>query len=347
MKAHTILHSLLILAAMSTNLHASRMPDETDTVYMFGSPRKKAPDNWVKFEWEKKKDVLFGLYAPTDEEKERMFAAMPTAPPVKPRKERNILVFYQCQYPHAAIATCNLAIDTLGRKTGAYKATFTDNPAEFALENLKKYDALLLNNTTQWDQTIGEAGREAVLQYVSEGGGLVAIHAGTDSCRDWPEGQELIGAVFQWHPWVCKHAWAFKIESSDHVLNKCFENKGFWHCEEVYVYKSNKPSRDKSRVLLSLDTSQPRNFDLIKEKHKPKVNTETDYTVAWIHEYGKGRVFCSSLGHNYSTYAQPHILTHYLAGIQYAIGDLIADATPSNKLDTNKTAFAPEWQTEK
>ena len=50
--------------------------------------------------------------------------------------------------------------------------------------------------------------------------------------------------------------------------------------------------------------------------------------VSWIREYEKGRVFYFSLGHTAQAYASPAVLRHYLAGIQFSIGDLAADATP-------------------
>ena len=43
---------------------------------------------------------------------------------------------------------------------------------------------------------------------------------------------------------------------------------------------------------------------------------------------GKGRIFYCSLGHNREVYWNPAVVRHYLAGIQYALGDLQVDATP-------------------
>ena len=44
--------------------------------------------------------------------------------------------------------------------------------------------------------------------------------------------------------------------------------------------------------------------------------------------FGDGRTFYCSLGHRDEIYYNPTILRHYLAGFQYALGDLEADATP-------------------
>ena len=43
---------------------------------------------------------------------------------------------------------------------------------------------------------------------------------------------------------------------------------------------------------------------------------------------GQGRVFYTSLGHNAHLFWNPPIVQHIFDGIQYALGDLEADATP-------------------
>ena len=63
----------------------------------------------------------------------------------------------------------------------------------------------------------------------------------------------------------------------------------------------------------------------------------------WIKRCGDGRVFYCSLGHRKEIYWNKAVLAHYLAGIQWALGDLPADETPSAKLATQpKAALAPE-----
>ena len=56
---------------------------------------------------------------------------------------------------------------------------------------------------------------------------------------------------------------------------------------------------------------------------------DDDYAVSWVRTYGQGRVFYCSLGHREEVLWNPLILRHYLAGIQFALGDLEADTTSS------------------
>jgi hypothetical protein len=63
--------------------------------------------------------------------------------------------------------------------------------------------------------------------------------------------------------------------------------------------------------------------------------------VSWLRTTGKGRVFYTNFGHREDTYANPMIVKHLLDGIQYALGDLPADATPSSNAEVTDPALAP------
>ena len=85
-------------------------------------------------------------------------------------------------------------------------------------------------------------------------------------------------------------------------------------------------SRDKVRVLLSID---PIATDMMQGRcYGQCLRDDNDYPVAWIRQHGKARVFYTSLGHNPDPFWDPRMLAMFLAGTQYALGDLEADATP-------------------
>jgi type 1 glutamine amidotransferase len=176
-----------------------------------------------------------------------------------------------------------------------------------------------------------ETYRKALLDFVGGGKGVVGTHASTDNFYAWPEGAELIGALFAGHPWGQAPV---KLDDPGHPLLEAFGGKGFWVKDEMY--KMRDPySREKLRVLLS--------FDMSKLPDDTKGRPDKDNPIAWIHEVGKGREFYCSLGHQAHIFTDPVILKFYLDGIQYALGDLKADATPSAKLNPQpKPALAPE-----
>src|SRR5690606_10399621 len=114
------------------------------------------------------------------------------------------------------------------------------------------YDAVVLNNTTQLK--LPDAGKQALLEFVRKGKGLVGIHAATDSFYDWPEGAAMLGGLFDGHPWGAGGTWAFKLDEPAHPLNAAWVGKGFKLQDEIYQFKSPYTRADR-RVLVSLDLS--------------------------------------------------------------------------------------------
>lgn len=340
-KARRGFNKLPILLAASITLIAASFP-LLGNLSKFGTPREKAPDGWTKFEWPQKKEILFGHYAPTQEELALIDQALPKEATAKPVVKRRVLLFYKCDYPHTSIATGVAAFEKMAKSTGAFALNSTDDPAQFSAENLAQYDAVLLNNSVGFENFLSAEQRSALLDFVKNGKGLIGIHAAADANKNWKEGADLIGGVFQCHPWTAKGEWVAKLESPLHPLNQAFNSQSLYLRDEIYHYQEGSFSRERSRVLLSLDMDHQRNFEGegLAEKLRDLVTKDGDHPIAWLHEYGKGRVFYSNLGHHNFTYWNPVVLQHFLDGIQYALGDLPADATPSAKVTDLHTVKA-------
>ena len=214
-------------------------------------------------------------------------------------------------------------VEMLGEKTGAFTVTLSRDKADFNAENLAQYDGILLNNTTGLKLAVEQ--KQALLDFVNHGKGLIGIHAASDNFGDWPEGVALIGGQFDQHPWTGGGTWAFKLDDPAHPVNKSFEGKGFILKDEIYQIKG-PYSHATHRELISLDMSDERNHKVDQTKiHR----TDGDFPVAWLKQTGKGRVFYCSLGHNPEVYWHPAVVAHYLAGIQYALGDMACSDAPS------------------
>jgi type 1 glutamine amidotransferase len=265
-------------------------------------------------------------------------AALPTAS-AKPIKPRRLLVFYLTEgFVHGSIPYGNEALQQIGVKTGAYTADLSEDMAVFNPDKLKDYDAVLFNNTTQLKFT-DPAARQALLDYAKTGRGVIGIHSATDNFPTWPEGKALMGGAFKGHPWTSGEVEAVKVDDTHHPVNAAFKGQGFWINDEIYQIVD-PYSRSLVRVLLSLDMSKPQN----QRDPKKIVRTDNDFPISWIKTTeGGGRVFYSSLGHNPSIYWTPQVLQHFLDGIQFALGDLTADAVPTAQVQTApETSLAPE-----
>jgi len=267
--------------------------------------------------------------AQTAEEIAKMEEAMPGAGRMTPAEPRKLLVFNLCKgYAHSAIPYGAKAFEIMGKKTGAFEATLTDDPAVFATDSLNQYDAVVMNNTT------GEifedpALKQSLLDFVKGGKGIIGVHAATDCFYQWAEYGEMMGGYFDGHPWGSGDTVTVEIDDPGHPLCAVFQGKRFDVKDEIYQIKA-PYSRENLRVLLSLYTGTGTATNL--DKGTAIKRTDGDFAVSWIRQYGEGRVFYCSLGHNHEIFWTPALLQYYLDGIQFALGDLEADMTPSAKL---------------
>ena len=259
---------------------------------------------------------------PTADQKAKIEAALPEAAPAKPAKPRKVLLFYRTEgFVHRSIPVGNFALQRLGEKTGAYAATLSNDMAAFDEASLFQYDAVLFNNSTQLKFTNAQH-RANLMKFLGQNRGMVGVHAATDSFGTWPEAACLIGGQFDGHPWGAGGTWAIHNDEPDHPINASFEGKGFTIKDEIYQIKGCY-ARTRQRVLLSLDWNNPMNQNVQGVKREDR-----DFGITWLKPDGGGRVFYCSLGHNDHVYWDAAVLRHYLAGIQYALGDLPADAKP-------------------
>jgi hypothetical protein len=116
--------------------------------------------------------------------------------------------------------------------------------------------------------------------------------------------------------------------SPDSPINKAFAGKGFEVTDEIYQFRNDTASPRERKMLLALDAD----WDGLSKGNRQ----DGFYPISWIDTYGQGRTFYCSLGHRDEIYWNPEVLKHYLAGFQYVLGDLDADATPEAGADAAK-----------
>jgi uncharacterized protein len=294
----------------------------------------------------------------------QMMSALPDSAPAKPARPRRVLVLAKAAgFVHASIPLAARMIEALGQKTGAWTTVITYNVADINEENLQLYDAIFLASTTGTflddpkDAAVTDARRKALLDFVRGGKGIAGVHAATDSYHGgaaaaaasaekapvdggaplWPEFNRLIGGYFKYH-WLYPTQIAVKIEDPDNPVNAAFTSlnattgvrmpRSFSVVDEVYTFNDASWSRARAHVLTSIDYAKmPAE---VKAQEPAPQRTDHDYALSYIQREGKGRVFVEVLGHDESIYKMPSMLAHILAGMQYVIGDLQADDSPSN-----------------
>jgi len=257
---------------------------------------------------------------PSPQDLAKIKAAAPKKATAKPAKPRKMLVLSYQSHDSGRFAG-EKAMEIMGEQTGAYTLVFARDAkavSEMLVpEKLKAFDAVCLNNSTGGGgkSTNGKTWEENLSDYVKGGGGLVGIHAATDN-----KAGEIFGGFFCGHPW--SEEVGIEIVEPSHTLNKVFAGKNFMVSDEIYQF-ARIYSRENLRILLRLDMTKT------KDKGKRK---DKDNAVAWVRALGKGRVFYCSLGHRAQIFQNADLLRFYLDGIQFALGDIKADMTPSSPL---------------
>lgn len=274
----------------------------------------------------------------------KIAAAIPEKAFAAPKQDRKILVFSVTRgFRHQSIPWGIAALEEMGKKTGAFTAVVSDDLANFEKERLVTFDVVVFNNTTQnvfmpdkkeWEK-MDEAARAVAkerelrlranfLSFIRSGKGFVGIHAATDTFYEWPEFGFMIGAYFDGHPWNANADVSIKVEKPEHPINQGLV--GTTHLEfkeECYQFRA-PYSSERQDVLLRLDTERTNmNVNGIKR-------TDNDFPLSWVRTHGQGRIYYSALGHNTHIYENPKVLAHYLAGIQWAAGDLAAPPPPGD-----------------
>jgi len=248
-----------------------------------------------------------------------------TAKPIQPRK---VLVFSRCEgFVHGEAIVYGIKVLKIAARTGAFAATFSTNYTALTDKvALFTYDAVVLNNTTHLKAKEHPALVPNLIEFVKSGRGLCVIHAGADNFYDSPDAAEMVGGLFDGHPWTAKGTWAFKLEEPAHPLNRAFGGQNFTFSDEIYQQKSPFYDRSKLRVLVSLDLSDETTANV-----KGRKRDDNDYAVSWIRPYGAGRVFYTSFAHDKRAFLNKATLWHILDGLQFTLDDLKADAAPRSR----------------
>jgi type 1 glutamine amidotransferase len=183
-------------------------------------------------------------------------------------------------FRHSSIASAEKVLGEMAQKSGAFTVDYVRNDEDMAqkmtLDALKNYDGVVFANTTG-DLPLPD--KEGFLEWIKSGKGFVATHSGSDTFHGFRPYIEMLGGEFETH-----HEQVFVDCINEDPKHPACQPLGptFHLKDEIYLIKSFE--RAKVHPLLMLD------------KH-PNKKTPGEYPIAWSKDYGKGRVFYTSLGH--------------------------------------------------
>ncbi len=250
------------------------------------------------------------------------------------KKSRVLMLTQSAGFMHGSVrrpaadklAVAEVAMIQLGEKTGLFQVDCTQDAAsDFTKDNLKNYDIVMFYTTGALP--IAEADRDYFFKewLTAKGHGFVGFHSAADTYGDYQPYWDMVGGTFNGHPWNAGDTVTIKVHDAAHPLMKSFGAE-FTIRDEIYQYKNWQP--EKVRVLMSLDMS----------KCKPAMPYHVP--VAWVKNYGEGRVYFNNLGHNETSWADERYLTSITEAVKWIRGEVELDATPNAELSAEQEKVA-------
>ena len=230
-------------------------------------------------------------------------------------------------YQHESITHALSTIERLGWESGAYDTIIrTDSQSitkapilfrqgtgiasgeQFLARNLTYFDAIFFFGVREIDLDVQQ--RVDLLSFVRDDGrGFVATHAGATAFFSWPEFGDMLGGRFDEHPWGITEATVI-VEDRTSPISRHLPAT-FTVTDEHYQLKDF--SRTNVQVLARLD---PASVDL----NAPLVHrADRDFAVAYTKDYGKGRVFYSTLGHPRELWDEKWLQQMYFEALKWAM----------------------------
>ena len=225
-------------------------------------------------------------------------------------------------FRHSSIPTAEKVLGKLaGDQKNGFTVDYARNDEELAskmsAENLKQYDGFVFANTTG---ILPVPDKQAFLNEIKSGKGFVGMHSASDTFHGKGDSVdpyiEMLGGEFLSH--YAQAGVECLVQDPKHPASKGLGEAYCIEQEEIYLLK-NYNADGKVHELLVLD------------KHPNKKQMLGHFPIAWSKEYGKGKVFYTSLGHREDVWENKRYQQHILGGIRWALGLENGDATPKAK----------------
>jgi type 1 glutamine amidotransferase len=256
------------------------------------------------------------------------------------KKKHKVLLFSLFTgFNHWVVPHTAAMVEILGQKSGAFEVVSSNDIAMFEKNNLKQFDAIILNNNCSINprrdlfydklienKSLSEAQatakarelEENLLSFVKKGGGLMALHGGIVMQNKSAEFSEMMGGSFDYHP--TQQPLTVRLADPANPLLQAFNGEGFTHVDEAYMFNV-AYAKQNFKPLLYINTSEIKGLK--------GENPEAKKYISWIKRYGKGRIFYASPSHNAQSYTEhPVLLKFFLDGMQYVVGDVKVDDSP-------------------
>jgi uncharacterized protein len=261
-------------------------------------------------------------------------------------RKKLLFLTHAALYKHTSLAPAEKAVAELG-SLGGFDVTTLEGYKQDAkaidlsmisAQYLAQFNALMLMTNGNLPLTGDQ--KNAIVDFVRNGGGLVGVHCAALTLYDYPAFGEMLGGYYR-RSIVPVNAVAagkiavLKVEDPLHPATRMLG--GSWPLNDEFyqfgteIWDPARPTenvsqvgrlhiplaftRERVHVLLSLDTDKTDISDL-----GPEIKKGGDYPQAWTRSFGSGRVFYTALGHRDDIWSNDAVFrAHVRGGIRWSL----------------------------
>jgi type 1 glutamine amidotransferase len=205
-------------------------------------------------------------------------------------------------------------------RTGRFQLRINEEPRGITSDTLAGYQVLLIDYS-DYTPSLGvswpEQTRQAYLEFLRSGGGVVGFHVVIGSFPEWPEFHRTLGIADNSKvghgPY---HNFVVKVVAPENPIVRgipaSFEGWG-----EVYNRMELLPGAQ----VLARAWDDPNNC----LPNRVACGTGKEEPILWTNHYGAGRVFVTTLGHDLKSISSPEFKTTLVQGTEWAANGKVDD----------------------
>jgi type 1 glutamine amidotransferase len=217
------------------------------------------------------------------------------------------------------------AMTDLGIASNLFRVDATQDASKITKDYLDGYDIVMFYTTG--DLPFADEVRDYLFNHwvKQKGHGFIGTHSAADTYHNYEPYWEMLGGTFNGHPWNANEKVTVTVHDQQHPVSQPWGPE-FEITDEIYQFKHWQP--EKVHVLMSLNMAKTR---LKKPYHVP---------IAWVKDYGQGKVLHMSLGHREDVWTNEKYMQSLLGGIKWMLGLETGNAAPNPELSSAQEAKA-------
>jgi type 1 glutamine amidotransferase len=280
---------------------------------------------------------------------------VPVAGKPSAEKLQILIITGRHSYEHDWRGTTNMLRKML-EDTGRFDVRVTEEFRGASEETLKHYDAVLINYVGRWAYTDkeeirwGPQAEKALFDFVRNGGGVVVYHTSLALGEpSWPEFEKMVGGTLR----IAQsrrsppNAFTVHVVNREDPITRGMREYLWTFDDDMLTNLKWDPSVKVNVLVTGFDDPASYAPKLAGPKYPPELypadklatlpNMGKENPLVWTTQYGRGRVYCMSLGHGPDTLQYDGVTSLIVRGAEWA-----ASGKVTVPLKDNAQAFAAE-----